>query len=148
MHNAFTDIHRQRTRLAAGIIALFLCFVFVEDTAFASRSTGITILDDKFQVVYVLNGRKAVAAFNAHWSNKQKVSASKIVPHWQYKIDLKDGTRWLYDPTGYTQVVSQKKSPIYRIRSTTQFNKLIGIHKRPPREGAGLRGDMRWPESS
>jgi hypothetical protein len=114
------------------MIAAVLVFVFIvaAGTAFAARSTGITILDDKFQVVHVLNGRKAVMSFKAHWTNKRKVPASSVTLHWLYKIDLPDASRWLYDPAGYTQLVS-KKPTLYRIQSVSRFNKLIGINKAP-----------------
>jgi hypothetical protein len=131
MHRPATNSPRTSVLLAGCFAALALCILIAGTPALASRSTGITILDDKFQVVHVLNGRKSVAAFNAHWSNKQKVTAAKIVPHWLYKIDLKDGTRWLYDPAGYTQIVSPKPQTLYRIRSVGRFNGLIGIHRQP-----------------
>lgn len=114
------------------VFLLAIAFVATCGAAFAARSTGITILDDKFQVVHVLNGRKAVNAFNAHWSNKKKTSARGVVPQWRYKIDFPDGSRWLYDPAGYTELVS-KKTVLYRIQSAGKFNKLIGVTKQPPR---------------
>ncbi|HTF99412.1 MAG TPA: hypothetical protein VK654_02350 [Nitrospirota bacterium] len=133
----FARKHGVVARIALGAAVLVMTSAAWAATEAPTRSTGITILDDRFQVIHVLNGRKAVAAFNAYWSNKQKVARSNLILHLQYKIDMKDGTRWLYDPAGYAQLVSQKSTPLYRIRSVNQFNKLIGISKRPPREGAG-----------
>jgi len=121
----------KRRSMIAAVIAC--AFIIAPGTASAARSTGITILDDKFQVVHVLNGRKAVASFNAHWTNKVKISSASVTPHWLYKIDLPDTTRWLYDPAGYAQVLSKKKHPLYRIQSVGRFNKLIGINNPSPR---------------
>jgi hypothetical protein len=48
----------------------------------------------------------------------------------EYKIDIRRedrGGRWLYDPVGFVQVLSKRKTPVYRLPSPGAFNKLLGI---------------------
>lgn len=72
-------------------------------------------------------------SFKAVWFDRSLVNAASIIPHWTYKLDLPDSTRWLYDPRGYTQLLSaDKKNPVYRIRKVETFNNMIGIYKKPP----------------
>jgi len=124
-----------------GLIGLISITAFLvpltADDAFArrvvgARSPGITIWDDQYKVVHVLNGKKAMDSFKKVWMDRSPVNADSIIPHWSFKLDMPDSTRWLYDPRGYAQELSTSKKPLFRIRKVETFNNMIGIYKKKP----------------
>jgi hypothetical protein len=92
--------------------------------------SGVTIRNDKFEVIKVLTKRKDTSAFQTIWKQKKQTSAS-LVLDWSYKIDFADGSRWLYDPRGYAMLVSTKHVPLYRIPQPGRFNALLGAKRKP-----------------
>jgi hypothetical protein len=111
-------------------LAFMLTFALPNATHAAYRhSEGVTVWDENYKVVHVLNGHKEVSAMQSIWLKRKKIKSAKIVPRWKYKIDLPDSTRWLYDPRGYLQILSPQEQPLYKIPSVDEFNRLIGAQK-------------------
>ena len=101
----------------------------------ASTSSGVTIRNDKFEVTHVVTGKRDLRAFRTMWGAKKRVNPAKFEPQWRYKIDLADGSRWLYDVRGFTQLVSLKKVILYKLPSVKRFNRLIKAVESPRMPG-------------
>jgi len=93
----------------------------------------VSVRDADFRVVKVLAPDELVA-FRQHWENKQEVKGIlfKIGPQ-HYKLDVErqdTGARWIYQTTGYVQVLSKfGKPPVYKLQDPETFNRLIGATK-------------------
>ena len=94
--------------------------------------TGVSVRDAEFQVVKVL-GPAELSEFRRHWENKQEVEAAlSNVGGQHFKIDVDRrgaGDRWLYQTTGYVQVLDPWKTPVYKLQDPEAFNRLIGAKK-------------------
>ncbi len=124
---------RHRTVNMAGIIAgTLMAVVLLVLTAAApvsaARRSGVTVRNDRFEVIHVVTHPRAVAAFQSIWKAKKQVTPRNFMPHWLYKIDLSDGSRWLYDPRGYAMLATTKKVPLYKLSPVAKFNRLINVN--------------------
>lgn len=115
-------------RITGFLTGSFILLLMTAAPAAAADRSGVTIRNDKFEVIHVVNDRRSVAAFRAIWNAKKKINSRNVVPHWLYKIDLSDGSRWLYDPSGYAMLASTRKVPLYKISPAGKFNRLIKAH--------------------
>lgn len=107
--------------ISIGIILLIGC-----DKRIANISE-IKVLDKEFNVIRIINQPEIISEANAIWMAKEKVELTKR-PNFIYKIDIiSDGrsTRWLYDSSGYTTILSKVQNPIYQIEEADKFNKII-----------------------
>jgi hypothetical protein len=116
--------------ILTALLALFL--MAASRPRIAADRAGVTIRNEKFEVVKSLSKSKEISAFRSIWNRKKRMAPSNMIFHWTYKIDLADGTRWLYDPKGYAQLVSTKKVPVHRVPDARRLNALIGAAA-PPR---------------
>jgi hypothetical protein len=92
----------------------------------------VSIRDDKFEVVKEL-APADLSEFQRQWSEKAiaKVSLSDV-GGMHFKLDVGrggSGERWLYQTTGYVQVLSKQESPVYKLPDPEAFNRLIGATK-------------------
>lgn len=102
--------------------------VALPSLAAARRVNLITVLDAEFRSVSEISSDLDLAAFNKHWATR--IQSTDVAMRLTYKIDIQYGRlsdRWLYDPAGYTQVLSKKDTPGYRLESPSAFNALLGI---------------------
>jgi hypothetical protein len=99
--------------------------------------TKVSVLDAGFELVKVLTPVE-LAAFRRHWENKKEVkgsfsrsSISKLGGE-HFKLDIErqhSDARWLYQTTGYVQLVSKQVKPKYKLQDPKAFNRLIGAAK-------------------
>ena len=96
--------------------------------------TRVTILDEHFRLVKVLDAAE-VAEFERAWEEKEETDAvSGDAGGLHFKIDIEragaSGNRWLYRSTGVAQVLTMKAGrPVYRLQDPEAFNRLIGAMK-------------------
>ena len=98
----------------------------------AGPITSVTVRDAQFKVVKQLTASE-LAAFERHWSSKVEVKASlEDAGGRHFKLDVErgeKGNRWLYQTSGYVEVLSVLKKPVYRVREPESFNELIGAKR-------------------
>jgi hypothetical protein len=96
--------------------------------------TGVTVWDADFKVVKKLAVTE-LPEFERAWNAKTevKVELSKVGGQ-HFKLDIAKGTtsgaRWLYQTTGYVQLLTVKAGkPAYKLNDPQAFNRLIGATK-------------------
>ena len=115
------------------IILTLLILLVAVSAASGSDISHVSVRNKNFEVVKVIKDQQSLQQFEKAWKEKKKIKNSPLT-QWLYKIDIEGkgyGGRWLYDPTGYLQVLSKVKTPVYRISDAESFNKLIGAHNTP-----------------
>lgn len=96
--------------------------------------TRVTILDEQFRVVKVLDASE-IAEFERAWEKKEETDAVlQDAGGLHFKIDIErasaSGNRWLYQSTGFARVLTMKAGrPVYRLQDPEAFNTLIGATK-------------------
>ncbi len=115
-------------RMSFFAAAFFVLILLASSPSTARDRSSVTIRNDSFQVIYVVNNPRSMAAFRSIWKAKRQVTMKNFLPHWLYKIDLSDGSRWLYDPRGYAMLATPKKVPLFRISPVAKFNRLINVN--------------------
>jgi hypothetical protein len=98
--------------------------------SFAGEISRVTVRNQNFEIVKVINDKVSLQLFEEIWKTKAKLTSS-VTPQWLFKIDIEGkryGDRWLYDPRGYVSVLSKAKVPVYNIPVPDSFNQLIGTH--------------------
>jgi hypothetical protein len=98
-------------------------------SAAAQGVARVAVLDAEFRQIRTITAAPDLAVFDELWAARMKEN-SNVAMRPDYKIDIlsdRRSTRWLYDPTGLVQVLSVKKSPVYRMSSPAAFNELLGI---------------------
>ena len=113
-------------RICSIILILFLALVLLPISTLAEELTSVTVQSKNFEVIKEIRNQNSLLEFRDHWNKKEKV-ADDTIHHPEYKIDIVPGDRWLYDPTGYTRVLSKAKVPIYKISKPEEFNRLLCI---------------------
>jgi len=94
--------------------------------------TGVSVRDDEFQVVKVLAPAE-LAEFQRQW--EEMVTVEVALPdaggrHFKLDIDHRiAGGRWLYQTTGYVQLLSKAETPVYKVPNPVAFNRLIRATK-------------------
>jgi hypothetical protein len=97
----------------------------------AQPITGVKVCDADFKVVKQLAPTE-LPEFERAWSAKTTVDSSlNNVGGRHFKLDIEKGSdagdRWLYQTTGYVQVLAVKgKEPVYKLQNPQAFNKIIG----------------------
>jgi len=90
---------------------------------------GVSIRDDQFQVVVNLTPAE-LSQFQQQWEDKKVVEVTlSDVGGRHFKLDIdyrRTRDRWLYQTTGYVQVLSKAKTPVYKVPNPKAFNRLIG----------------------
>ena len=118
-------------KIIISIPILFLCLTSV--LSIAGEISKVTIRNEHFDVITVLEDAKAIQSFEVLWKRKTKFP-SPVETKLSHKIDIESkgrSERWLYSPEGFVRVLSKSKVPTYRISSVDEFNKLIGLHNKP-----------------
>jgi hypothetical protein len=114
------------------LILLLVITVLVGGCASATRFTNVSVRDTEFREVKVLTAGE-LAEFRQQWKNKQEVKASlSEVGGQHFKLDIArqgTGDRWLYQTTGYVQLLSMQATPVYKLQDPQAFNRLIGSEK-------------------
>lgn len=96
--------------------------------------TSVKVWNADFKVIKELTASE-VADFERAWSAKMAVDNSlNNVGGEHFKLDIemggKSGDRWLYQTTGYVQVLAVKGGkPVYKLQDPEAFNRLIGAAK-------------------
>ncbi len=93
----------------------------------------ITVLDHDFTVVRRIDDQSILAEFNRIWISRKEIAFSDDPQFsnnqsFTYKIDIqtKDGShRWLYDPAGYTTVLSKAIVPVYHFDNPKMLYKIL-----------------------
>ncbi|MBW1811488.1 MAG: hypothetical protein JRJ87_25085 [Deltaproteobacteria bacterium] len=119
-------------KILLGCLGLLLSLLMPSKST-AQSVTKVTIRNKDFEVVKILEKKTELAEFALHWEKKVK-QKNEVSVKWLYKLDVSKadkGNRWLYDPAGWTRILSKKMTPIYKIASKEEFNKLLGIDDRP-----------------
>lgn len=97
-----------------------------------STITKVTILDQDFHEMKVIEDSLELAEFNQQWSQKEVInSVGEDSPkYWNYKLDIVikgKSDRWLYDSSGKTKILSVSTQKLYQLSDVSKFNLLIGI---------------------
>ena len=94
--------------------------------------TGVTVRDDRLDVVKQL-APPELARFEQQWRTRSEVDASvEEVGGRRFVLDVgqeKRSSRWLYRTTGFAQVLSVKKTAVYKLAKPEAFNEIIGAGK-------------------
>ena len=94
--------------------------------------TGVTVRDDRLDVVKQL-APPELARFEQQWRARREVDASvEEVGGRRFVLDVgqeKRSSRWLYRTTGFAQVLSVKKTAVYKLAKPEAFNEIIGAGK-------------------
>jgi hypothetical protein len=117
-------------KIVLGCLGLLLSLV-MPSKASAPGVTKVSVRDKDFKVVKILEQKDELVEFELIWEKKTKQKNVASL-NWVYKLDISragKSVRWLYDPAGWTRVLSKKLTPLYRIASRNEFNKLLGIDK-------------------
>lgn len=112
------------------------CLFAILSTACAKTPpiTRVTILDEQFRVVKVLDAPE-IAEFERAWEEKEETDAGlRDAGGLHFKIDIErasaSSNRWLYQSTGFVRVLTMKAGrPVYRLQDPEAFNTLIGATK-------------------
>ena len=118
-------------KIVISIPILFLCLAPV--ISIGGEISRVTIRNENFNVIIVLEDAKAIQSFEVLWKRKTKFP-SPVETNLFHKIDIESkgrSERWLYSPEGFVRVLSKSKVPTYRISSVDEFNRLIGLHNKP-----------------
>jgi hypothetical protein len=116
-------------------IILILLAILLATQSIAGEISRVTVRNQNFDIVKVINDKAVLQQFEMIWNTRAKLKSS-VNPQWLYKIDIEDkgrGDRWLYDPSGYVQVLSKAKVPLYKIPAPNSFNQMIGAHNQAAR---------------
>ena len=110
-------------------LTLLIAFIALVSACVHGPITAVAIRDSDFKVIKKLSATE-LAQFELQWNEKARVDASlKEVGGMHLKLDIlreDEGDRWLYQTTGYVQVLSVWKTPVYKVPDPTVFNELIG----------------------
>ena len=91
--------------------------------------TGVTVRDDRLDILKQL-APPEVARFEQQWRTRSEVDASvEEVGGRPFVLDVgqeKRSSRWLYRTTGFAQVLSVKKTAVYKLAKPEAFNEIIG----------------------
>ena len=91
--------------------------------------TGVTVRDDRLDVLKQL-APPELARFEQQWRTRREVDASvEEVGGRRFVLDVgqeKRSSRWLYRTTGFAQVLSVKKTAVYKLAKPEAFNEIIG----------------------
>ena len=94
-----------------------------------SPTTAVTVRNKEFEIVKSLSADEVVE-FERLWQDKSEVSVPlNDAGGTHFKLDLTygdDSDRWLYQTSGFVQMLSIDKSPVYQLRVPEAFNRLIG----------------------
>ena len=118
-------------KIVISIPILLLCLAPV--ISIGGEISRVTIRNENFNVIIVLEDAKAIQSFEVLWKRKTKFP-SPVETNLFHKIDIESkgrSERWLYSPEGFVRVLSKSKVPTYRISSVDEFNRLIGLHNKP-----------------
>ena len=88
--------------------------------------THVKVLDPDFKTICVVTNSSVLKELNQIWIERSTVEPSPAYK-FTHKIDVttkEDGTRWLYDPSGYATVLSKARMPVYQFNNP---DKLKGI---------------------
>ncbi|HEY1266368.1 MAG TPA: hypothetical protein VGH16_03865 [Candidatus Binatia bacterium] len=109
--------------------AVFLLVVFLFLSCHNVESlTKVSVINPDGREKTLLMGEE-LSRFERLWSAKtEKTPPSNL--KWVYKLDVTAQSkedRWLYDAAGWVQILSMKRTPVYKISSVEDFNQLLGI---------------------
>lgn len=94
----------------------------------AQGTTQVTVLDAEFRPIRAIATGPDLATFSKHWATRRRSADAAMQPHYRIVIQYgRRSERWLYDPAGFTRVLTKKKTPVYRLGAPTDFNVLLGI---------------------
>ncbi len=126
-------INKHTITIKALVLLISVCLTLcASGCASGGPVTGVTVLSADFQVIKVLSPEE-IKLFEQHWERKSMVDVHlRDVGGRHYKLDIShkgSGNRWLYQSTGYVQVLSVQVKHVYKIQDEESFNKLIGATK-------------------
>jgi hypothetical protein len=108
--------------------AVFLLVVFLFLSCHHVESlTKVSVIDHDGHEK-VLSTTEDLSRFEQMWFSKAEQTPPTNLK-WSYKLDVTAGSkgdRWLYDTAGWVRVLSMRQTPVYRISSVEEFNKLLG----------------------
>jgi hypothetical protein len=98
----------------------------------SSMIVKVTVIDDQFKEIKILNSEPELARFANLWEEKKKIANSSpdALPEKHYKLQIQDkerSTSWLYSADGRTWRLSKAIVPTFTIGDAKAFNELIGL---------------------
>lgn len=102
-------------------------------SAAAADPVKVRVLDRECRVIEEIASPRQLASFIELWSKRIEQTSQNSAAtgdRYPYKLDIQYSRRterWLYDPTGFTRVLSKQRAPVYRIPSPQEFNALLRI---------------------
>jgi hypothetical protein len=95
----------------------------------AGDITRVTVLNAELQSIRTLTSVPDLAVFSELWATRVKANVSTAMrPGYSIVIQQSDrrSERWLYDDTGIVQVLSIRKTPVYRLYRRWSSMKSLG----------------------
>ena len=83
-------------------------------------------------ILRTISDPDTLRAFERAWLSREEIHLPDAAD-WQYKLTVgagHDSQIWLYDPTGYAQLLTVKNTPTYRLPDSAAFNALLGVPNR------------------
>jgi hypothetical protein len=110
----------------------FITALLTSLLACSEKITRVSVRDQEFREIKVLSTQSELSRFEEIWSKRTKQDTPSRI-EWPFKLDIRDsgsaGSRWMYNPEGWTQLLSVKETPLYKLSSPEDLNKLLGLPK-------------------
>jgi hypothetical protein len=100
-------------------------------SASAQDISHVSVFDPDRRLVKTLESASELAAFGELWRGRTAQEGQLTGASLYAIVVIQRGSRrsyrWFYDPTGFTQVLSVLRVPVYRLSAPEAFNRLLGI---------------------
>ena len=113
-----------------------LLILFMPLFVYAGELTEITIFDLSGETPQLLKKKiteqDTLSRFAGLWRQKKSVELEAKYK-WRYKLNIiykqrkRGSSTWFYDPSGYTRLLTKRKTPDYQLLSPDELNRLLGI---------------------
>lgn len=107
-------------------VVLILCAITTgcRDQA---QVTHVKVLDPDFKPITEITNSAVLAELNQIWMERSIVEPSPV-HKFTHKVDIltsEEGTRWLYDPSGYATILSKVRLPIYEFKDPDKLKNIL-----------------------
>src|SRR5262249_27199184 len=119
--------------------ALFPLLAFAVLACTAHAPFTRVVVADRRAILRTISDPQTLQAFERVWQSRKKTEPLEQAD-WQYKlmIGAADQTSvWLYDPRGYTSLLTVKNAAVYRLPDYATFNSLLGVPNNAAAADAG-----------
>ncbi len=102
-------------------------FLFSSVIAAETRMQEITVRDNEFAVLRIINTADRLAKVQELWDSLIPIDELPNTD-WTHKLDIRSdsiGGRWLYSEEGYIAKLNYRLKPIYKVPDVKSFNAIF-----------------------